>query len=90
MDMKLIWQIGGIRGNIPFYATLGKPKQQHTTKFEDLDGEQGGGNNAKQYDVVIKIINHLELTGQIPDEKLLKIDPESFGKNDYFQKRTDR
>lgn len=53
-------------------------------KFEDLDGEQGGGNNAKQYDVVIKIINHLELTGQIPDEKLLKIDPESFGKNDYF------
>lgn len=53
-------------------------------KFEDLVGEQGGGNNAKQYDVVIKIINHLELTGLISDEKLLKIGPESFGKNDYF------
>jgi len=53
-------------------------------KFEDLVGEQGGGNNAKQYDVIIKIINHLELTGLISDEKLLKIGPESFGKNDYF------
>ena len=55
-------------------------------KFEHLVGEQGGGNNAIQYDVVTRVINHLELVGQMSDEKILAMGFESFGKTTTFRK----
>ena len=55
-------------------------------KFEDLVGEQGGGDNAVQYDVVTRVLNHLELAGQMSDEKILSMGSESFGKTTTFRK----
>jgi hypothetical protein len=55
-------------------------------KFEDLVGEQGGGNNAIQYDVVTRVINHLALEGQMSDERILAMGFESFGKTTTFRK----
>lgn len=55
-------------------------------KFEDLVGEQGGGDNSIQYDVIKSVINHLELVEQMSDEKILAMGFESFGKTTTFRK----